>query len=77
MKRTSGPAVKGPPLDIVDFQVIGELRGNPQHLLLRGGDGLFYGYDITSGEIRSLDLDDSWNVDLLDVARKSIEEQVA
>lgn len=77
MKRPSGPDVMGPPLDIVDFQVIGELRDNPQHLLLQGDDGMFYSYNIDSGEINSLNLDDSWSVDLLDESRPHPEEQVA
>ncbi|HYH13411.1 MAG TPA: hypothetical protein VD789_13720 [Thermomicrobiales bacterium] len=78
MKRDPGPVPYGPHLDNIDFQVIGELRGNPQHLLLQGGDGLFYSYDIAVGEIHQLEPDDSWTVDLLDTAhQRADEEQVA
>ena len=49
--------------DTVEFQVIGELRDDPHHLLLLGSDGHYYGYDIISGEINELQPDDSWAVD--------------
>lgn len=52
-------------LDTVEFQVIGELRDDPHHLLLLGSDGHSYGYDIISGDIRELEADDSWAVDML------------
>lgn len=52
--------------DVCDFQVIGELRDNPHHLLLLGDDGQCYAYDIISGEIAPLEPDDSWTVDVAD-----------
>lgn len=75
MKRHPGPVAYGPHLDNIDFQVIGELRDNPQHLLLQGGDGLFYGYDIASGEILALEPDDSWTVDLIDASHQRPDEE--
>lgn len=51
--------------DTVDFQVIGELRANPDQLLLRGDDGRFYAFDLSSGETTPLRPDDAWAVDLL------------
>jgi hypothetical protein len=51
--------------DTVEFQVIGELRDDPHHLLLLGSDGHSYGYAIISGEIRELEPDDSWAVDVV------------
>lgn len=49
---------------MVDFQVIGELRDNPRHLLMHGDDGRYYGYDLESGEIRLIEPDESWAVDI-------------
>jgi len=78
MKRDSRPVLHGLHLDNIDFQVIGELRNNPQHLLLQGGDGLFYSYDIVKGEIEPLEPDDSWTVDLIEEPRHRMDdEQVA
>lgn len=51
-------------IDTVEFQVIGELRDDPHQLLLLGSDGHSYGYDIISGDIRELEPDDSWAVDV-------------
>lgn len=51
-------------IDVCDFQVIGELRDNPHHLLLLGNDGQCYAYDIVTGEIDPLDPDESWAVDV-------------
>ena len=49
---------------MVDFQVIGELRDNPRHLLMHGDDGRYYGYDLESGEIHPIEPDGRWAVDL-------------
>jgi hypothetical protein len=51
-------------IDVCDFQVIGELKANPHHLLLMGDDGQCYAYDLMSGEIAPLQPDDSWAVDV-------------
>jgi hypothetical protein len=53
-------------LEVCDFQVIGEMRDDPNCLLLLGTDGQCYAYDITNGEIVPLELDDSWAVDIGD-----------
>jgi hypothetical protein len=49
---------------MIDFQVIGELRDNPRHLLMHGDDGRYYGYDLESGEIRPIEPDESWAIDV-------------
>jgi hypothetical protein len=49
---------------MIAFQVIGELRENPRHLLMHGDDGTYYGYDLDTGEINAIDLDTNWAVDL-------------
>lgn len=54
--------------EVCHFQVIGELRDNPHHLMLLGDDGQCYAYDITSGEIMPMEPDDSWAVDFADHA---------
>lgn len=51
-------------IDVCSFQVIGELRENPEKLLVIGDDGQCYAYDILRGEISPLEPDDSWAVDL-------------
>ncbi len=59
--------------DTVVFQVIGELSDDPHHLLLLGSDGTSYGYDIISGDIRQLEPDDSWAVDVVDQGAQWLE----
>lgn len=49
---------------LIDFQVIGELRDNPRHLLMHGDDGRYYDYDLESGEIHAIEPDESWAVDI-------------
>jgi hypothetical protein len=49
---------------MIDFHVIGELRDNPRHLLMHGDDGRCYGYDLESGEIRPIEPDESWAIDV-------------
>ena len=51
-------------IDVCEYQVIGELKENPHHLLLVGDDGQCYAYDLVSGEIQPLQPDDSWAVDV-------------
>jgi hypothetical protein len=51
-------------IDVCEYQVIGELKENPHHLLLMGDDGQCYAYDLVSGEILPLQPDDSWAVDV-------------
>lgn len=52
-------------IDTVDFRVIGELKANPDQLLLLGDDGQVYAFDLTSGETTPLVPDDTWALDLL------------
>ena len=65
MKRRGRRAKRAPKLETIDFQVIGELRTNPHHLLLLGNDGACYAYDIVGGGIDPLEPDDSWSVDVI------------
>jgi hypothetical protein len=51
-------------IDVCAYQVIGELKENPHHLLMMGDDGHCYAYDLVSGEILPLEPDDSWAVDV-------------
>ncbi len=50
--------------DNIDFQVIGELKADPGHLLLMGDDGQWYDYEIASGEFTRIEPSDAWAVDL-------------
>lgn len=62
--------------DTIEFQVIGELKANPHHLLLLGDDGACYDYDVydvRGGEIAPLAPDDSWVVDVVEDASLRIE----
>ncbi len=52
--------------DLCEFRVVGERRDDPGHLLLLGCDGLWYDYDISSNEIRQVELSDSWAVDVVE-----------
>lgn len=67
-ERSDGGAV-----DMIDFQVIGELRNNPHHLLLLGDDGKCYGFDIAARQIIPLDPDGSWAADVILDAHTHIE----
>lgn len=51
-------------IDVCSFQVIGELKDNPELLLLIGDDGQCYAYDVIHSDITPLELDDSWAVDV-------------
>jgi hypothetical protein len=62
--RATGPQTP----ETIDFEVIGELRDNPQHLLLLGDDGQCYCFDMTHDRITPLDPDDSWSVDVVAAA---------
>ena len=73
MNRRKGNAHSDRHLEASDFQVIGELRGDPGHLLLMCGDGHWYDYDLTSGEIARIAPSDSWAVDVIDNASESVE----
>lgn len=70
MKRSRHRPDSLPAPETIDFQVIGELRDNPQHLLLLGDDGQCYCFDMLLDRITPLDPDDSWSVDVL--ARASL-----
>ena len=59
--------------DNIDFQVIGELRSDPGHLLLMGDDGHWYGYDIALGEFTRIEPSDAWAVDITDLVALRIE----
>lgn len=58
---------------VCDFQVIGELRSDPHHLLLLGDDGECYAMDAVSGEIAPLEPDDAWAVDRPDAIALRLE----
>ena len=51
-------------IDVCSFQVIGELKDNPERLLLIGDDGQCYAFDVLHGDITPLEVDDSWAVDV-------------
>lgn len=53
---------------MIEFQVIGELKGDQGHLLLLDDDGQCYDYDIVLDEIVPIDVDGSWTVDVIDNA---------
>lgn len=53
---------------MIEFQVIGELKGDQGHLLLLDDDGQCYDYDIVLDEIVPIDVDGSWAVDVIDNA---------
>ncbi len=48
---------------INEFQVIGERRGDEEHLLLLGADGQHYDYHLRLGHVAPVEPDDSWEVD--------------
>ncbi len=50
--------------EVCDYQLVGELKEDTHKLLLMGGDGQYYAYDLVGGDIVALDPDDSWSVDI-------------
>ena len=66
MNHRNGSTQSDRLLQATEFQVIGELRGDPGHLLLMCGDGHWYDYDLAHGEIARIAPSDSWAVDVLD-----------
>lgn len=65
--------MRDPLADAIDFQVIGERKDDPGHLLLMGDDGQWYDFDIAQGEIALIDPDDSWAMDVVDKVALRIE----
>ncbi len=51
------------PSEVVIFQVIGELRGDPGHLLLENPDGVRYDYDVARGTVTPIEPGDAWTYD--------------
>jgi len=51
------------PVEVCDFQVIGERGDDPQQLLLVGNDGRCYTYSLATGAVSVLDPDESWSID--------------
>lgn len=52
------------PSEVVVFRVVGELRGDPNHLLLESPDGCRYDYDIARGTVTPVEPCDAWTIDL-------------
>lgn len=50
-------------IDILDFHVVGELKANPERLLLLGDDGQCSTFDLATGQ-EALEADDSWALDV-------------
>ena len=73
MKHRNGSTHSDRQLEASEFQVIGELRGDPGHLLLMCGDGHWYDYDLAHGEIARIAPSDSWAVDVIDNASERVE----
>lgn len=46
-------------IDAISFQVIGELKDDPGHLLLIGDDGSWYDFDIVQVTIKPIEPGDS------------------
>lgn len=46
-----------------DFVVLGERRDDPSQLLLRGDDGGFYAYDLSTGHVSAIEVDAAWTMD--------------
>lgn len=59
-----------PPVDVCEFQVIGECKDDPGHLLLLDRDGRFYDYDIALGAFAPVEAGESWVVDVIDSAER-------
>lgn len=45
------------------FAVIGENRDDPDRLLVIGGDGQHYEYQVIDGTTSPIELDDRWMID--------------
>ncbi len=45
------------------FAVVGELRDDPNHLLVLGEDGSYYDYALSTGHATPTDPDESWSAD--------------
>ncbi len=50
--------------EVVVFRVVGELRGDPNHLLLESPDGRRYDYDIARGTVTPVEPCDAWEIDV-------------
>jgi hypothetical protein len=55
-----------PQVDTIEFRVIGEMKSDPDHLLLSDEDGHWYGYRISTGTIVPVEPSDFWTVDRVD-----------
>ena len=55
------------PSDVVVFRVIGELRGDPGHLLLTSPDGRWYDYDIARGTVAPIEPIEASDLDRWDI----------
>lgn len=64
----SNPSDRPDSEDLCEFQVIGELKDDPGHLLLMCGSGRWYAYDIAGNDIVPVEPTDSWAVDVRDTA---------
>ena len=51
---------------MIEFNVIGEMRNDPGHLLLLDRDGQCYDYDIVLDEIAPVEADGKWAVDVIE-----------
>ncbi len=58
--------------DLCEFQVVGELKDDPGHLLLMCASGRWYSYDIAGDEIEPVEPTDSWAVDVIDRERSHV-----
>lgn len=52
------------PSEVVVFRVVGELRGDPDHLLLESPDGSEYDYDIARGTVTPVASGEAWTIDV-------------
>ena len=59
--------------ETIDFQVIGERKDDPGHLLMLGDDGHWYDYDIALGSIVLVDPSELWAVDIAEQVTLRIE----
>lgn len=60
----------------IEFLVIGELKNDPGHLLLRDDDGQCYAYDVAMAVIVPIEVDGNWAVDTMTVEPVLIEADV-
>lgn len=49
----------------IEFLVIGELKNDQGHFLLRGDDGQCYAYDVARDVIVPIEVDGSWVIDVI------------